>query len=287
MRTKQQWPQSRPTRRARTLTATVLSACMLATSVSACGTSGDGDSTSTLVVGSDLTAPPYSSLKDGKPVGFDPEMATRLAETMGRKVSIKDTRFEQLIPSLKAGQINLIASDLYITKERSATVDYIPYFSTGNSIVVGADDTPITDAMGLCGRKVAVIQGGAIVKSLRSDASAKCTRAGKHEIELREFSKDPEGAQAVVAGQVDALVTDAAICAEISKAFNGKVVVSSHDLLYPVPVGLAVKKGNDTLRKAVVEALDKLKKSGEYAKLLHEYNLRPVDEQRVASILGR
>jgi polar amino acid transport system permease protein/polar amino acid transport system substrate-binding protein len=239
------------------------------------------------VVGSDLTAPPYSSLKDGKPVGFDPEMAKRLADTMGRQVSVKDTRFEQLIPSLKAGQIDLIASDLYITKERSATVDYIPYFSTGNSIVVGAGDTPITDAMGLCGKKVAVIQGGAIVTSLRSDASAKCAEAGKDKIKLHEFSKDPEGAQAVVAGQVDALVTDAAICAEISKAFNGKVVVSSHDLLYPVPVGLAVKKGNDTLRNAVVEALDKLKKSGEYAELLEEYNLRPVDEQQVASILGR
>lgn len=261
----------------------------IAFAVGACGSDGDQGSASsqdTIVVGSDLSAPPYAYLDGDKPVGFDPEMVQALADQLGRAVTIKDIRFEQLIPSLNSGQIDLIASDLYITADRAEVVDYIPYFSTGNAIMTRADEEPISDAEGLCGMRVAVIKGGAIVEQLRDEASGACTEADRPAIDVREFPTDPEATQALVSGQVDVHVTDAAICSEIEKKLDGKVVVTSSALLFPVPVGLAVKKGNAALKDALVDALDAITKDGIYEVLLDQYNLMPADEQQVAEILA-
>jgi len=45
--------------------------------------------------------------------------------------SFIDTRFEQLITSLRSGHFDVVASALYITPERAKLVDYIAYFTTG------------------------------------------------------------------------------------------------------------------------------------------------------------
>jgi ABC-type amino acid transport substrate-binding protein len=257
-----------------------------ALAMSGCGAEGHGESSKTLVVGSDLTYPPYASLDGDKPVGFDPEIITAIGKALGRKVSIKDTRFEQLIPSLGAGQIDVIASALYITAERAKQVDYIPYFSTGNSIVVKKGAAPIEDASGLCGKKVAVIKGGDIVQRLRVTASAQCKSASLPTVDVREFTTDPEGTQALLSGQVDAQVTDAGVASTLGDSTGGKIVISSKELLYPVPVGLAVKKGNTKLLHALQKGLARIKADGSYDRLLTKYNLRPVSQKQVDDIIG-
>lgn len=248
------------------------------------GSSGSASASGTLVIGSDLTYPPYASLQDGKPVGFDPDISRALAKQMNLTPKFKDTRFEQLIPSLKSGNIQVIASALYITSERAKSVDYIPYFATGNSIVVKQDAARITGADGLCGKSVAVIKGGDIVTQLRGDASDKCTAAGKQKIDVREFTTDPEGTQALISGQIDAQVTDAGVASALVKKTHD-LVISSKSLLYPVQVGLAVKKGDTKLKGQITKALGALKKSGKYQKLLKQYNLDEPDQGAVDAAL--
>jgi polar amino acid transport system permease protein/polar amino acid transport system substrate-binding protein len=237
-------------------------------------------------VGSDLTYPPYAYLNGSTPTGFDPDVTAALAKKMGMAVTYKDTRFAQLIPGLKADQFDVIASALYITKDRAEQVDYIPYFSTGNSIVVRKDAAPLPDAAALCGHRVSVIAGGDIVQKLRTDASAACTSAGKGAVDVREFPTDPEATQALLSGQVDAEVTDAAVASTLEKNTGGKVQLSSTGLLYPIPVGLAVKKGNDALAKKITDALGAMRADGSYDSLLKKYNLAPPDQAQVDQILG-
>ena len=203
----------------------------------------------TLRIGSDLTYPPYAYMQDGRPAGFDPEFMTALAKEIGRAPEFVDTRFEQLITSLRAGHFDVVASALYITAERAKLVDYIAYFTTGNAIVTrsGADAAP--DATALCGRSVAVIKGGEVASQLRGQASDDCTAAGRGAIDVRDFTADSEGTQALMSNQVDAQVTDAAV-AKSAVDFNpGRLVISSSELLFPVPVGIAVAKGNVGTRR--------------------------------------
>lgn len=249
-------------------------------------TPSDGSSALTLTVGSDLTYPPYAALDGDTPIGFDPEIVGALAEELGAKLEIVDTRFEQLIPSLKAGQINLIASALYITAERAKEVDYVPYFSTGNSIVVLTGENDFADETELCGRAVGVIKGSAVGESLRGEASDACVAEGEDAIDVRDFTTDPEATQALLSGQLDAHVTDAAVAAGLLEEIGDRVEISSDSLLYPIPVGLAVAKGDDELRTQIESALAAMKASGAYQELLEAYNLEEPDQNQVDAALA-
>jgi polar amino acid transport system permease protein/polar amino acid transport system substrate-binding protein len=245
-----------------------------------------GAASDTLLVGSDLTYPPYAYFQGKTPSGFDPEIMEKLGQQMGMKVRFVDTRFEQLIPSLNAGKFDVIASALYITAERAKKVDYVPYFSTGSSILVRKGTAAVKNVTDMCGLRVAVIQGGVPAGQLPEE-SKKCTANDKGAIDIRPFPTDPEGTQALMSGQVDAQVSDAAVAAKVSEKTNGAVQVSSTELLHPIPVGLGVKKGNNELKTKIEDGLAALKKSGAYQDLLSEYNLEPPDEAQVSKILGK
>lgn len=258
------------------LVALALSGCSSSSTASA-GSSSTGVATAgTLAVGSDLTYPPYAYLNGDTPAGFDPDISRALAQQAGLKATFVDTRFEELIAGLESGRFDVIASDLYITDARKQQVDFIPYITTGNSLLVQSSGTyrPHTPA-DLCGKAVAVIKGGQIVNDLRGEASKSCTAAGLKPIDVREFTSDPEGTQALLSGQVDAQLTDSAVAKAAVDKIGGTLVISSTDLIYPIQAGLAVKKGNTALEKTLTNALHQLQQDGSYNKLLTQYNLRP------------
>ncbi len=255
----------------------VLAAC---SGSATAASNSDGTLTSgTLTVGSDLTYPPYAYLDGTTPAGFDPDVTRALAKQAGLTATFVDTRFEQLIAGLGADRFDVIASDLYVTDERARQVDFIPYFTTGNSLLAAAGGSfkPKTTAE-LCGKAVAVIKGGEIVQKLRGEASDACTAKGAKAIDVREFTTDPEATQALLSGQVDAQLTDAAVAKAIVAKTNGRLTITSSAIIYPVTAGLAVKKGNTELKATLTKALAALKKSGAYAKLLSQYNLSEAEE---------
>lgn len=266
-----------------TCTTLLLAGCSSSTS----GASGSSGTSGAVVVGSDLSFPPYDSMNSStnKATGFDPAIVKAIAAQSGLNVTFKDTRFEQLIPSLKSGNIDLIASALYITKDRATQVDFIPYITTGSSIVIRTGSAALTSISDLCGKSVAAIKGGNQSADLRGAASTQCTAAGKKAIDVHEFPTDPEGTQALISGQVDAQISDAAVAAQLNSSTKNKVKVSSTSLLYPIPVGFAVKKGNTALKNKITQGLEKIKKNGQYKTLLKKYNLGAVDQAQVDKVL--
>ncbi|GAB2902315.1 ABC transporter permease subunit [Neomicrococcus lactis] len=264
------------------LIATVLLFATLPASAAYASSSNDEN----LRIGSDLTYPPYAYLKNGAPSGFDPDFMKAIASELNTQPEFIDTRFEQLVTSLKSGHFDVIASALYITPERAEQVNYIPYFTTGNSIVMPTDAAPARDSTGLCGLSVAVIKGGEVATQLRSEASAECKTAGKEAIDVRDFTADAEGTQALVSGQVDAQVTDAAVAKVAVDSAAGKLTITSQDLLFPVPVGLAVAKENTELESRLKDALESMKANGTYQALLTQYNLSEPNADEIATALG-
>lgn len=66
--------------------------------------------------------------KDGELIGFEVDVANKLAEDLGVKLELVPTAWDAIIPSLVSGQYDLIIGGLTITDERAKTVDFtIPY----------------------------------------------------------------------------------------------------------------------------------------------------------------
>lgn len=82
----------------------------------------------TLTIGLHSGYPPFEYMDEGgKIVGFDIDIAERIAEKLGKKVVIKDMEFEGEILSLKQGKIDLIISGMNITPSREKEILMVPY----------------------------------------------------------------------------------------------------------------------------------------------------------------
>lgn len=237
-----------------------------------------------LSIGSDLTYPPFVYLVDDKPAGFDVEVMEAIAAKMDLNADFVDTRFAALIPGIRAGHFDVIASALYVTEERQAVLNFVPYTKAGSSIMVlaSAADKPATVA-DLCGKSVSSIRGASWIPKLAETATEACD--GKA-IDVREFDTDAQATQAMRAGAVDAQFIDNVVAAEVVGRQGGEFEVTSAEVLYPVLVALAVLPENTELLDAVHAALAEIRADGSFEEIRARYGMAPVSDEEIAEIVG-
>lgn len=240
-----------------------------------------------LSVGSDLTYPPYAYLDQGKPAGFDPEFMQGLGEHLQVEAKFLDTRFANLVMGVNARRFDVVASALYVTPERARQVDFLPYLKSGASLMVRSDDSfRPQNAEDLCGKVVASIKGGSWIPNLLKVSHDYCEAQGKPAIQSREFPTSPEAAQALLAKGVDVQFENAAVAKITTEKLAGRLQISSRELIYPVVIGLAVRKGNDELLDSLKQGFEAMKQDGSYQTLLQRYNLAEPSAADVAQALG-
>ena len=89
-----------------------------------------------LRVGMDTFLPWAMKDKTGKYIGFEIDVATRLAEDMGVKVEFVPTKWAGIIPSLLTGKFDVIIGGMGIQPRRALKVNFtVPYDYSGMAIV--------------------------------------------------------------------------------------------------------------------------------------------------------
>jgi len=239
-----------------------------------------------LSIGSDLTYPPYAYFENKQPAGFDADFSRLMAEKMGLKADIIDTRFADLVLGLRANRFDVVASALYVTPERAKLIDYVPYLKTGSSIIAlsAGKHKPATPA-DLCGLKVSNIRAASWRPKVLAVSDAVCKPAGKPGIEMLEYPTSPEALMALKSGAVDVMMEDAAVSHQMARDMKGEITVTSSELIYPIVIGLGVNQKNTELSDALKKALESARASGEYQALLDKYGLGAPTEQEVADAL--
>lgn len=240
----------------------------------------------TLTVGTDFQFPPYESIENGEKVGFDVEFAELLGEAMGLDVEMVDTRFSALIPGLEAHQYDAIVSALYVTPERLEEVDMIPYFNTGNVLVVDAEgeyqpEVPID----MCGHTFSINSGAFVEGVVQDELSPECEEKGLGSITVQSFPTDTASFEQVAAGRAEVTLGDTAVTAarlENTPELGLHVSSKPGDLFYPTPGGIAVREGDEAILKALTEAVEALEGDGRLEALRNEYALAAPDAKQVA-----
>jgi len=232
----------------------------------------------TILVGSDQVYPPYDYVESGVTKGLDADVMALIAPKMGLKERFIDTRFANLIAGLQANRYDIIASALYVTPARAKVVDYVPYAKTGGSLMVRSDDSFAPKRPeDLCGKRVGNLKGAAWVPELQKTSDAHCSSAP---ISVQEYPTSAEAAQALLSHGVDVVFDDAGVSKAAVAASGNRLKITSTQILFPVVMGLGVKKGNDQLLAAIKKQMDALIASGEYGSLLQKYNLEmPTEEE--------
>lgn len=87
-------------------------------------------------------SPPLDFIKDGKLVGFDIELATRFAASIGRRIIWSDMNFAAVIPALVSGTQDMIVAAVNITPQRAESIDFSdPYFVCGSTVGIRAENS--------------------------------------------------------------------------------------------------------------------------------------------------
>ena len=90
-----------------------------------------------LVVGTAASMPPLNmTMKDGQIAGFEVDLARLIAAGMGVKLTLKSMNFNDLLPALQTGNVDMVMSAMTITPTRNLKVAFVgPYFISGKSIL--------------------------------------------------------------------------------------------------------------------------------------------------------
>ncbi|HFK3630523.1 TPA: ABC transporter substrate-binding protein [Klebsiella pneumoniae] len=229
-------------------------------------------------VGMEVTYPPFESYdSNNNIVGLDPEFTALIAQHLQAKPQLIDTKFTSLILGI-GKKYDAVISGMYVTPERQKQADAIPYALSGASIIAlkGGAVQPKTEDE-LCGVKVGLQAGTTWVTSLKKHSDEWCLKNGKPAITIQEFPTAPEASQALLSKNIGAQLEIAPAAQIIVDKSRGRLAISSTRLVYPLPLGIYVAKGNTELAEAIKATLATLKANGQYAALIKKYNLESID----------
>jgi polar amino acid transport system substrate-binding protein len=211
---------------------------------------------------------------DGKTIiGMDVDLGNAIAGKLGIKANFQNVTFDNIIPGLAGGKYDLGMSSFTDTKEREKTVDFVTYFSAGESLIVAkGNPKKVTGPdMSLCGLTVAV-EKGTTEESEVPNLSKACTDAGKPAV--KALSTDDQNAAnlALQSGRADVGSADSPVAAYAVKQSNGAFELAGKSY-EDAPYGIAVPKNDGRFAQAIQGALKDLISDGTYKQILDKWGI--------------
>ncbi|MHB4652296.1 cystine ABC transporter substrate-binding protein [Klebsiella pneumoniae] len=209
----------------------------------------------TLRVGLEGTYPPFSFQgDDGKLTGFEVEFANELAKHLGVKADLKPTKWDGMLASLDSKRIDVVINQVTISDERKKKYDFsTPYTVSGvQALVKKGNEGAIKTAADLKGKKVGVGLGTNYEEWLRQNVQG---------VDVRTYDDDPTKYQDLRVGRIDAILVDRLAALGLVKKTNNTLAVTG-EAFSRQEAGVALRKGNDDLLKAVDGAIADMRKDG-------------------------
>ncbi|CAH2828578.1 cystine ABC transporter substrate-binding protein [Salmonella enterica subsp. enterica serovar Agona] len=209
----------------------------------------------TLLVGLEGTYPPFSFQgEDGKLTGFEVDFAEALAKHLGVKASLKPTKWDGILASLDAKRIDVVINQVTISDVRKKKYDFsTPYTVSGvQALVKKGNEGTIKTAADLQGKKVGVGLGTNYEEWLRQHVQG---------VDIRTYDDDPTKYQDLRVGRIDAILVDRLAALDLVKKTKGTLAVTG-DAFSRQESGVALRKGNEDLLKAVDNAIAEMQKDG-------------------------
>jgi len=231
----------------------------------------------------------------GEPMGFHYELLKRFSRHLGVRLNIKvSSDLAEIFRALDEREVDLIAMDLTLTRERSAFLDYVHSHGQTRQVLVqrraglshpeeGRHEVRfIRNPLDLAGQIVYVQKGSVYfdrLKNLEEEIG--------DTIHVIEHPSDPvEGLiRKVASGEIDYTVADENL-AMYYQSWHPELDVKTA-VSFPQQLAWAVRKGSDSLHRVLDQWMAVFVKSTEYNKLREKYyrnnKVRDKAEQEFAS----
>ena len=225
-----------------------------------------------LTVGTEAAYVPYEFFKDGKIIGYDPDIADLMVAKIGAKERFIDTAWSGIIPALYAKKFDCIISAMTITKERAEKVLFsMPYADASNMILLRANEDRIKTADDLSG-KIIGVQLGSAAAGIIKVFEAKLKAAGKPGYaDVKQYEHYPEAYQDLLNKRTDAVVNSRSTMMVVMRDAPGKFKMISGISDITAYFGMAFRKDDTALRDFVNTQLAAMKQDGTLGKLQEKW----------------
>jgi polar amino acid transport system substrate-binding protein len=220
---------------------------------------------------SEVDYPPFNFAgPDGNPTGFNIDLARLICDELKVNCSMQMRRFDTLIDALNDGRGDAAVASIAASERTRRRVDFTDPYYRPSARFVARRDAAIDEVTPerLEAKKIAVVAGSAHEQYLRILFTAS---------ELRPYRSADAAREALRRGETDLMFGDGfalsfwlngASSAGCCTFVGGPFLESRY---FGEGIGIAVKRGNDTLRQAINWALFRIWETGRFTDLWLRY----------------
>lgn len=211
--------------------------------------------------------PPYEMIKDdGTFEGIDVEVAQAIADKLGLELVVDDMGFDAALLAAQNGQSDMVMAGVTVNADREKVMDFSDSYATGVQVIIVKEDSPIQSVDDLANAQMIGTQKSTTGYLYCSDTPE---NGGYGEDHVTGYESGALAIQALLNGQVDAVVIDNAPAQEFVAANPGLKILDTEYVTEDYAIGFA--KGNTALRDAVNNALKELIADGTVQSIIDKY----------------
>ena len=223
-----------------------------------------------LIMSTNAQFPPYEMVADGEGFngtgfeGIDVEIASAIADKLGLELQIDDMEFDSALLAVQNNTADVMLAGLSYSEERDEVVDFSTNYATGIQVVIVKEGSDVT--MDNLGEKMIGTQRGTTGYIYASDTPE---NGGYGEDHVQAYDNGATAVQALVNGQIDAVIIDQAPAEEFVAANEGLTILPGNWV--EEQYCAAVDDGNEALLNAIDTALQELIDDGTVQEILDKY----------------
>ena len=223
-----------------------------------------------LIMATNAQFPPYELVSDGEGFngtgfeGIDVEIASAIADKLGLELQIDDMDFDSALVAVQNDAADVVLAGLSYSEERDEVLDFTDSYATGVQVVIVKEGSDVT--MDNLGEKMIGTQRGTTGYIYASDTPE---NGGYGEDHVSAYDNGATAVQALVNGQVDAVIIDEAPAKEFVAANEGLTILPGNWV--EEQYCAAVNEGNEALLNAINTALNELIEDGTVDEIISKY----------------
>ncbi|HIV47226.1 MAG TPA: ABC transporter substrate-binding protein [Candidatus Acutalibacter stercorigallinarum] len=223
-----------------------------------------------LIMSTNAQFPPYELVSDGEGFngtgfeGIDVEIASAIADKLGLELQIDDMDFDSALVAVQNGSSDVVLAGLSYSEERDEILDFTDSYATGVQVVIVKEGSDVT--LDNLGEKMIGTQRGTTGYIYASDTPE---NGGYGEDHVNGYDSGALAVQALLNGQIDAVIIDEAPAKEFVAANEGLTILPGN--WKEEQYCAAVDEGNEALLNAINNALVEMIEDGTVQEILDKY----------------
>lgn len=202
----------------------------------------------------------------GEIIGFDVDIARRMAKAMGVEVELVSTAWDGIIPALMTDKFDIIMSGMTLTQERNMSINFCqPYIQIGQTVLLNKKhEGQVKSYKDLNNPKFTVA-------SKLGTTGEQATKRLIPNAKYISYETEQEGVIELINGKVDAFIYDLPFNSiAVKEKGKGKLVLLETPFTQE-PISWGVRKGDVDFLNWLNNFLVQLKYDGDYDKIYKKW----------------